>query len=246
MAVEIDLHVRMLCLQGEKGRCKSRFLSSIPLQTCVADLKARLFEEQPAEEIELVHQGTAMETHRALVEYNLMAAPVIDAVITVATHHENVPLVEFEPFESGAAGLAHFKDAIFGNRSCPKAETFNLCVCIEQTDKKRTKKAKLQYLKSSSKIGKTENQVCHSMSIHIFALVACNEGAVYTDFYLNMDPSALFVSIAEIKDSVRNVIEETSADVELMLVSDRLTPLDDDRSFERYAFPPELSAIISF
>jgi len=246
MADEIDLHVRLLCLHGGKGTRKSVFLSCTPLQTCVADLKVRLFKEQPAEEIELVHQGIVMETHSALVQYNLMAAPVIDAIITVTTHQETVALVEPKTFKPGMAGFARFKDTMFCNSSCPKAETFNPYECAGQTEKKRTKKAKLHYFKSCSKIGKAENQVCHSMSIHIFALVVCNESAVRTDFYLNMDPSASFVSIAEIKDSVRTVIEEYSAVVELMLVSDHLTPLDDDHSFERYAFSPELSAIISF
>jgi len=234
MADEIDLHVRLLCLHGGKGTRKSVFLSCTPLQTCVADLKVRLFKEQPAEEIELVHQGIVMETHSALVQYNLMAAPVI------------LPWLSLRHSNQTWQDLRASKILCFATAAAPKLRHSTLMNAQDRPRKKRTKKAKLHYFKSCSKIGKAENQVCHSMSIHIFALVVCNEGAVRTDFYLNMDPSASFVSIAEIKDSVRTVIEENSAVVELMLVSDHLTPLDDDHSFERYAFSPELSAIISF
>jgi len=246
MAQQIDLHIRMLCLHGDKGCRKSEFLSCIPIQTCIADLKARIVKEQPAEEIELVHQGTEMKMHSALVEYDIVAAPVIDAIITVTKQKESIGLVDFEPVKPVVVGPAQFKDAMFCKKHCPKTETFNPSECIEQAKKERTKKAKLYHLKSRLSMGKTDDQVCHAMSIHIFAIVACDKAAVRTSFYLNMGPVGSCATIADIKESVRTLVDKTSADVELMLVSDRFTPLDDDRIFEWHALPSELSAIISF
>jgi len=66
---------------------------------------------------------------------------------------------------------------------CLKAETLNPSEHIEQTKRGQTKKAKLHYLKSRSKKDKTDHQVHLSMSIHIFALVACYAAAVRTVFF---------------------------------------------------------------
>jgi len=60
-----------------------------------------------------------------------------------------------------------------------------------------------------------------------------------------MDLLASCATISNIKESVLTWIDEASADVEVMLVSDRSTPLGDHHSFKDGTLPSELFAVIS-
>jgi len=76
--------------------------------------------------------------------------------------------------------------------------------------------------------------------------MACDESAVRARFYLETDSSAMCASVADIKKSVRTWIDEDSATVEGMLVSDLSIPLDDTYSFEHNDLPAELYVVMSF
>jgi len=236
MVHEINLHIRILCLHGEKGQLKSVLFKCSPSTTRVADLKTWIATEQPAEDVELVHQGNPMSMQSDLIEYDIVAAPVIDAILTLSQQDQDIALVDSEV--SGVTTFADFKGTTFSKELCSEAKTLNGTEHVEQS-----KKAKLHFLQRRSKMGKREHQF--HRSVHIYALVACDEGAMRIDFCLNMDLLESCATISNIKESVRTWIDEASADVEVMLVSDRSTPLGDHHSFKDGTFPSELFAVIS-
>jgi len=90
-----------------------------------------------------------------------------------------------------------------------------------------------------------QSGTCSSTSIHILALIACDESAVKARFDLEVGSSGTCATVADIKKSLRTWMDEVSADLEVMLVSDCSTPLDDKRSFEHNDLPAELYVVTS-
>jgi len=238
MSEDFDLHIRILCLHGKKGHYSTACFKSIPKQTRVAHLKMLIGKEYPSQDIELMHQGSVMRTQSDLIEYGIMTTSVIDAIVTLTRQDKGVAFVDFEPLTSKVQRFERFKVAMSTKTICRQPETVNF-----SESAKKTKKEKLNYFRCRQKTEETEDQVCHSNSIHIFALIACDNGAVRTDFYLDMGTLGSCPTISHIKDHVRTWADEASADVELMLVSDRSTPLDDDHIVS--PLPLKLFAIMS-
>jgi len=237
MAREINLQVRIMCVHGEKARRNHTAFTCVPDNTRVADLQAWIAQEQSPEEVQLLHQGTTMKPQEYLSEYDIVATPVIDAI---ATFKERKTQVSLEPKVGLTKGI-WLLDKVSQKIISPKAEASNGVEYI-----RARKKAKVQLLSQRAKSISQEHPTCSSTSIHIFALIACDEIAVKARFDLEIHSSAMCATVADIKKSVRTWMDEDSAAVEVMLVSDRSTPLDDTYSFEHNGLQAELYVVMSF
>jgi len=237
MAREINLHIRIMRVHGQRVRRNHTAFTCMPESTRVADLQAWIAQEESSEEVELLHQGTTMTPQEYLSEYDIVAIPLIDAIATFTEQRKQICL---EPKVGMTEGI-WLQGKVFLKRFSPKAEA---SIGVQYI--KGTKKAKVQLLSQRAKLTSQEHQTCSSTSIHIFALIACDEIAVKARFDLEIHSSAMCATVADIMKSVRTWMDEDSAAVEVMLVSDRSTPLDDTYSFEHNGLQAELYVVMSF
>lgn len=239
MCQALDLHIRILRLNGEKGKLGSAVFTCIPQLTRVADIKDWIAKKQSSDEVELIHKGNTMMIDSNLLEYDVQASPVIYAILTSMQEDKQVALLDFEQPILSVTGNMCFQTKKLQEGTTSEDEA----VYCEDSYRHEEKK-KLLLLKHRA--GKERHQACQSTSIHIFALMACRAGAIRSDFFLDMGPMASCATVADIKKSVLLWTQEDPADVEVMLVSDRTTPLSDNHNFGQHGLPSELFVVISF
>jgi len=241
MCQALDLHIRILRLNGEKGRLGSVVFTCIPQFTYVADLKDWIAKEQSSDEIELIHKGNTMMSDSNLLEYDVQASPVIYAILTSMKEDKQAALLDFEQPTLSMTGDMCLKTKKFQEGTTSEAEAY---YC--QDSHRREEKQKLLLLKHRAQCDQERHRACRSTAIHIFALMACCAGAIRSDFFLDMGPLVSCVTVADIKKSVLLWTQQDSADVEVMLVSGRSTPLSDNHNFGQHGLPSELFVVISF
>jgi len=247
----ITVQVRVSSLHGVKG-VRSLLIFKTDTSTCrVSDVAAWIIgsQDSPPESVDLLHRGSPMNVHSALLDYDIASIPTIDAILSypdvqkVVEEHKTDP--DLWKSTCWAAKLN------FASLPIPHQMLEPQSVHSKEGDKKAIDV--LRRLKENA-AGHQQHQALDSTLIHMFALIFSCRSGIYVDFDLDMGQSVPCVTVSDIKKSLLAQLEGTllemksvlaAAEVVVMHTSARHTPLDDDHSLDESGVPSELCAIVS-
>jgi len=249
----IAMRVRVSCLHGAKGVRGLLTFNTEPSKCRVSDVAAWVTCSQatPPEAIDLFHGGCLMNMHSELLEYDIMSAPTIDAILSYPDVQKKVDEHQYTPpgfnrkaymvSEPILTNLLSIDNHMLDPQSGHSTEHDNKI------------KAALVMLKEHA-ASHQPYQSSISKFIHMFVLVVCLTRGVRINFYLDMGSATQCLKVSDIKNSLLVWLERTSLEMSLVLAATevlvmyttaRYTPLDDDHDFQECGVPSELCAVVS-
>jgi len=231
----VTVVIRISCFQGMNG-VRKLTCKTLPSTCCVSDVAAWVVDSQatPPEAVDLLHRSCLMNMHSALLAYDILSTPTIDAILTYPDVQKEVDeqvanllyIHNFSPDPERGSGSEH------GNKI----------------------KAALSRFEEHS-LSHQPHQSSFSNLIHMFALMVCLTFGVRIDFYLDVGSAKPSLQVFDIKTSLLAWVERTSSDMDLVLsptevlvmyTTDPSSPLDDDHCIQTCGAPSELCAVVSF
>jgi len=230
--------IRISCFQGMNG-VRKLTCKTLPSTCRVSDVAAWVIDSQatPPDAVDLLHRSCQMNMNSALLAYDILSTPTIDAILTYPDVQREVGEQEMK-----LAKLLCIRDVSLELERGSSSEHDNKI------------KAALSRFGEHS-LSHQPRESSFSNLIHMFALMVCLTLGVRTDFYLDIGSANACVQVFDIKTSLLAWVERASSEMGLVLsptevlvmyTKDPSTALEDDHCLQTCGVPSELCAVVSF